>query len=215
MLHFMIDLENTRSKGLQGAEYLTAEDKVTVFYSQTCVQVTYGKMQELLDSGCGLEICRLENAGKNALDFYIASRIREVYGQGFEGSVAIVSNDKGFRAIQDYWKCCVPAPRRIILRPDIEQSIVSANENSIRRMTIQKKLKEINLETEYRKYEERIRMRKELENAFEGTGYEPLIDDIMLLIEGRKQRKVLYLNSLKQFGKKNGLEIYNRVKVLV
>lgn len=40
MLHFMIDLENTRSKGLQGAEYLTAEDKVTVFYSQTCVQVT-------------------------------------------------------------------------------------------------------------------------------------------------------------------------------
>ena len=98
MLHFMIDLENTRSAGLQGAEYLTAADQVTIFYSKACVQITFGRMQELLASGCGMEVCRLVNTGKNALDFYIASRIGEVYGQGFEGTIAIVSNDKGFRA---------------------------------------------------------------------------------------------------------------------
>lgn len=215
MLHFMIDLENTRSAGLQGAEYLTAADQVTIFYSKACVQITFGRMQELLASGCGMEVCRLVNTGKNALDFYIASRIGEVYGQGFEGTIAIVSNDKGFRAVQDYWRSCVPVPRKIILRLDIEQSIVSANENSERRMTIQKKLKEINLETEYRKYEEKIRMRRELESTFEGTGHELLIDEIMLLVEGKKEHKVLYLNSLKHFGWKNGLEIYNRVKSLV
>ena len=215
MLHFMIDLENTRSKGLQGAEYLQIEDKVTIFYSKSCVQITYGRMQEILDSGCGLEVCRLENAGKNALDFYIASRSGEVYGQGFEGTVAIISNDKGFRAIQDYWRCCASVSRRIILRSDIEQSIVSANENSVRRMAIQKKLKEVNLEVEYQKYEERRRMRLEVERAFEGTVHEQLIDKIMFLIEGKKDHKILYLDSLKQFGKKSGLEIYNKVKALV
>ena len=44
---------------------------------------------------------------------------------------------------------------------------------------------------------------------------EQLIDEIMLLVEGKKEHKVLYLNSLKHFGRKNGLEIYNRVKSLV
>ncbi len=152
---------------------------------------------------------------KNALDFYIASRIGEVYGQGFEGMVAVVSNDKGFRAVQDYWKCRTATPKRIILKPDIEQSIVSSNENSPRRALIQRQLREINLETEYQKYEEKRRMRRELEKAFEGTEHEQLIDKIMFLIEGKKEHKILYLDSLKQFGKKNGLEIYNRVKVLV
>ena len=212
---FLVDYENVGNAGMKGSSYLNAKDHIIVFYSETKKNMERRTLEIITASECIFEICKLCKTGKNALDFYIASRIGEVYGQGFEGTIAIVSNDKGFRAVQDYWRSCVPVPRKIILRPDIEQSIVSANENSERRMTIQKKLKEINLETEYRKYEEKIRMRRELESTFEGTGHEQLIDEIMLLVEGKKEHKVLYLNSLKHFGRKNGLEIYNKVKSLV
>ena len=50
MFHFMIDLENTRSRGLQGAEYLSVEDCVTIFYSQSCLKVEGGKLQQIMDA---------------------------------------------------------------------------------------------------------------------------------------------------------------------
>lgn len=55
-------------------------------------------------SGCIFEIYKLNKAGKNALDFYIASRLGELIGEGYKKTVVIVSNDSEFRAVQDYWE---------------------------------------------------------------------------------------------------------------
>lgn len=82
MIHFMVDLENTGSRGLQGVEYLESDDRITIFYSQSCLKIERGKLQQIAEAGSKLNICRLQNVGKNALDFYIASRIGEVYGKG-------------------------------------------------------------------------------------------------------------------------------------
>lgn len=215
MIHFMIDLENTRSRGLQGAEYLNSEDSIIIFCSEACKRVEWGKMQQVIDSGSRMEICRLQNTGKNALDFYIASKIGEIYGGGYEGVTAIISNDKGFRAVQDYWRSCSPHQRKIVLKPDIEQSIPSSNENSGRRRLIQKKLQEVDVEAEYKKHEEHMRIRKELERQFANTEYIGMMEQIMRIVEERKANKVLYLDSLKQFGKRDGLEIYHRIKGIV
>ena len=106
MIHFMIDFENTRNRGLQGAEYLQPDDSVTIFYSQVCMKIEWKWFCQLKESGCNFRICKLQKAGKNALDFYIASHIGEMYGQGYNGMTAIVSNDAGFRAVREYWKNC-------------------------------------------------------------------------------------------------------------
>ena len=215
MIHFMIDFENTRSRGLQGAEYLQPDDLVTIFYSQVCMKIERKRFCQLKESGCSFRICKLQKSGKNALDFYIASHIGEIYGQGYTGMAAIVSNDAGFRAIKEYWKSCVSIPRNVILRPDIEQCIFSSGENSFRQRQICLEKQEIHLEEEYKKYEEQQRIRKGLEECFAHTDYERLIEQIMSMIESPKSLKFLYLDSVKQFGKRDGLNIYHKVKQII
>lgn len=214
MFHFMIDLENTRSKGLQGAEYLSPDDRVTIFYSQSCLKVEQGKLQQIIDAGSILDICCLQRIGKNALDFYIASRVGELFGSGYRGMVAIVSNDKGYSAVQDYWSLCAKPARKVVLQPSIEKCIGCSSENSARRKLIQKKLQEVNLEAQYGAYEGHLRMREELEDYFADTAYKELLGQIVDMAEGGKDhsRRGLYLDSVKRFGRKRGLEIYRKIK---
>lgn len=215
-IYFMIDLENTHDRGLQGAEYLGKGDFVVVFYSQSCVKVTKGKMKQLIDTGCDLELCRLVNTGKNALDFYIVSKIGEVFGNGYDGKIAVVSNDKGYKAVQDYWRCRTRMGKRtIILQTDIEKSILASNEDSERRQLIAEKLADVNLEVEFKKYKEHLKIRQELEEHFADTEYLGMVDRILEVVEGNTSHKVVYLNSLRRFGRKNGLAIYNKVKDIV
>lgn len=215
MIHFMIDFENIGSRGLQGAEYLQQDDSVTIFYSQACMKIEQRRFFQVKESGCEFQICKLQKARKNALDFYIASRIGEIYGQGYIGMTAIVSNDTGFQAVREYWKNCTSVPRDIILRPDIEQCIAASGENSFRQRRICLEKQEVRLEEEYEKYAERQRIRKRLEDSFAHTYYEDFIEQIMNLIESPKPLKILYRDSLKQFGRKDGLRIYREVKQII
>ena len=214
MFHFMIDLENTRSKGLQGAECLSPEDQVTVFYSQSCLRVEKGKLRQIIDAGSILNICRLQRNGKNALDFYITSHIGELFGAGYQGMVAIVSNDKGYCAVQDYWAKCVKPSRSVILQPNIEQCIGYSNENSARRKLIQEGLQEVNLETQFGLYGERLKMRQILEEGFADTVYRDLLGQIVRVVEEQKGHggRELYLNTLRRFGRRKGLEIYRKIR---
>lgn len=215
MIHFMIDFENTRSRGLQGAEYLQADDAVTIFYSQACMKIEQGRLRQIREAGCRFRLCKLQKTGKNALDFYIASCIGEIYGQNYTGMDAIVSSDMGFQAVREYWKTCSSTPRNIILRPDIEQCIYSSGESSIRQRKIGMEKKEVHLEEEYKKYVEQQRIRQALEKSFAHTDYENLIEQIMEMMENSKPLKRLYLDSAKQFGKRDGLSIYHKVKQIV
>ena len=215
MIHFMIDFENTRSRGLQGAEYLQAEDSVTIFYSQACLKIEQGRLRQLIQARCSFRLCKLQKTGKNALDFYIASHIGEIYGQGYTGMAAIVSRDAGFHAVREYWKSCASVPQNIILRPDIEQCILSSGENSIRQKRIYMEKKEVGLEEEYKKYSEQHRIRNALEDSFANTDYEGLVEQIMEVVTRSKPLKLLYLDSVKQFGKRDGLNIYHKVKQII
>lgn len=155
MIHFMVDFENVKSAGLHGSEYLCSDDGVTIFYSNTCLKIEKEKMDDILKSGCGLHICKLQNMGKNALDFYIASRIGEVFGSGYQGEIAIISKDKGFQAVQDYWRYA-KSPKNIVLNTNIEQCILFSGEKSERHDLIHRKKEHVDIEQEYRKYQEQL-----------------------------------------------------------
>ena len=52
-----------------------------------------------------------------------------------------------------------------------------------------------------------------LEELFAGTEYEPMLQEIQNLIEGKeKAARMIYLNSLHLSGRKNGLAIYQKLK---
>lgn len=213
-MHFMIDYENTGSSGLHGAVELLREDMVTIFYSQSCEKMEKGLLQQLENSGCLIESCKLVRTAKNALDFYIATKVGEVIGQGYEGKIAIVSRDCGYKAIKEYWESCAPKKRRIVLGASIEQCILSANENSERAERIRERLRRVSLEAELARYEEKLRIRHYLEEAFAGTEYAEIVKDLQGILEKKKGNKILYLDTVKRFGMKDGLQIYGKVKEL-
>ena len=62
------------------------------------------------------------------------------------------------------------------------------------------------------KYEERARLKEVLRQIFGETDYAGKMSEIQDLMETGKTPKIIYLNSLHRFGKKQGLEIYSRLK---
>ena len=211
-VYFLVDFENVLSDGLKGAQYLKAVDTVIIFYSHVCEQIQQGLIRQIMDSACCLEICKLKKQGKNALDFYIATRVGAVFGTGYEGKVSIVSRDQGYTAVRDYWRCRAVPSREVILGATLEQCILSANENLDRTAQVREQLKKVKLETEFALYQERRKVRKALEEVFADTGYQEQMGVIQSLFERQSGRKVLYLDSVKTFGKKDGLEIYRKIK---
>lgn len=213
MIHFMVDWENIQHNGLQGSQYLCKTDSVTIFYSGACNRIEQGDLENLLHSGCALQICKLVRTGKNALDFYISSRIGALFGGGYEGHVAIVSRDKGFQAVQDYWAHCATPHRKIVICPSLETCIAAVHEHSERQKHIQRALQVVNLETEFQKYNEKQYVRQEAERLFTDTTYQDCMEQIIELMQHKNgQNRAIYLQALKQFGRNDGLEIYRKVK---
>lgn len=216
MAHFMVDLENTNSSGLVGGRYLEPTDSISLFYSESCSKVEQGLLRDIFDSGCTVETCKLFKTGPNALDFYIASRIGSLFGSGYTGRVAIITGDKGLMAINHYWQQCATPHRHVVLKPNIEQAILAlGEEGSLRTFQIKESLEMVSLEKELNKYKATQDIRNELEALFKGTEQEDRLAEIMDIIAGHKKPgKVLYLSTLKQFGRKDGLEIYRKLRLL-
>ena len=210
---FLIDYENVGNAGMKGSDYLNARDHVIVFYSEARTHMEQRALENITASGCTFEICKLCKTGKNALDFYIASRLGELVSEGHEGIAVVVSNDSGFQAVRDYWEQRAIHKRRIVLSACIEDGIVSGSENNERTVELRRLREKLAIGSYYSNYAERMRTKAVLSKLFEGTPYENRIEEIQNMLEGKeKSSKVIYLSSLHSFGRKGGLEIYHKIK---
>lgn len=210
---FLIDYENVGRSGMRGCEYLNEQDHIIVFYSEDKKNAERRSLEHITASGCMFEICKLCRAGKNALDFYIASRLGELIGSGYAGISVIVSNDSGFQAVRDYWEKKAADRRKVYLSSCIEDGIMSGNENNERTKELRHLREMLAISGYYSAFTEKVRIRSVLEKLFAGTEYESMTDEIQSLLEGKeKSSKVFYLSSLRLFGRKSGLEIYHALK---
>lgn len=208
---FLIDFENVGNAGMKGSDYLDERDDVIIFYSEARKHMEQRILEEITSSGCVFDICKLCKAGKNALDFYIASRLGEMIGNRCEDAIVIVSNDSGFQAVREYWEKRAIYKRKILISSCIEDGIVGGNENDERTKILRHLREKISIGAYHSAYTEKMRVKSVLEELFKGTEYEDRIEEIQNMITG-KSPKLIYLSSLHIFGKKGGLEIYNRIK---
>ena len=194
---FLVDYENVGKDGLRGCEYLDGQDHMIVFYSDNRKNAERRSLDHISTSGCRFEVCKLCKTGKNALDFYIASRLGELIGGGYEGRSVIVSNDSGFGAVRDYWAKRSARRRMICLAANIEDGIVGGNEDNERTKYLRRQREMLSIGGYYSAYAEKMRIRAVLEKLFAGTEYEARMDEIQNLIEGKeKTSKIIYLSSL-------------------
>lgn len=210
---FLIDYENVSNAGMRGSEYLDARDHVIIFYSDARSYMERRLIDAVISSGCIFETCKLYKTGKNALDFYIVSRLGEMIGSGYEGIPVIVSKDSGYYAAVDYWTKKAPRKRRVYLAHSIEDGILDANEKNARTKELSIATDTLAIEKYYNAYAEKLRVKSVLEKIFAGTEYETKTNEILDMVQGKENTpKLVYLKSLRQFGRKGGLEVYNRLK---
>ena len=98
------------------------------------------------------------------------------------------------------------------LSESIEHGILAANENSERANLIRSYRKNVDIGNFDAAYQENIKLRRALEAAFEGTEYSGRLQEIQELLRPGTSPKIIYLDSLKRFGRKAGQEVYRLLK---
>lgn len=213
-MYFLIDFENVHNTGLEGLEYLTKDDTVNIFYSTVCEKIKRCRLAQILDSGCNWEINKLAHTGKNALDFYIATSIGEIFASEPNACVGIVSNDKGFRAVKDYWKVRLAPQNRLVQGNNVSICMSNGYDLSGRSEMVKEDIDVVSIEDEYAKFLERKRVENTINDCFVGTVHERLIPEIMKIISNEASPKAKYIATIKSFGKKEGLEVYRIIRNL-
>lgn len=213
----LVDYENVSgSNGLKGADALCEKDTLIIFYSNCCTRIRYDHMQDIIESGCKFRVIKLKGAGKNALDFYIAAECGVMSERG-EDEIAIISNDKGFQAVIDFFAMDQETLNvRIVKAENIENALTlftNPEDKQRRKLLIHRKTF-LDLTTEYGKIEERNRISRELTQLLKGTMYEEKNTEILNLVFTRKSqgKKALYTGALHEFGRKDGTKIYQMIK---
>lgn len=103
MKAFLIDFENVKSKGLTGIEELTPEDKVIIFYSENSDTISFDMHRKVLTCRADIEYLKVRVGGKNALDFQLSTLLGYILAKGKYESIFIISGDKGFDKLHDFW----------------------------------------------------------------------------------------------------------------
>ena len=96
MRTFLIDLENVKNQGLVGIEYLAAEDRVFIFYSESANSLSIPTVQAMNKSKAEVEYVYLQRSGRNAMDFQIVALLGFLIGSEKAGQFCIVSQDNGY-----------------------------------------------------------------------------------------------------------------------
>ena len=64
----------------------------------------------------------------------------------------------------------------------------------------------------YTAYQESLKFQQMLREVFAGTAYYNRLQEIQDVLQAGASPKVIYLDSLRRFGRKDGQEIYRRLK---
>lgn len=209
-MYFLIDYENVKNAGMRGVVDLLPSDFVIVFYSAAAPNMESQYLDGIKNSSCSFEVCKLIQTRKNALDFYISTRLGAIFGSGYAEKIAIISRDTGFQAVRDYWNHYTT--KQVLISESIERAIISANEANQRTSEVRKRLQPVDIGNFFAAYEESLKLKKLLEDAFAGTELAGRTGEIEEIVRSGKTPKVIYLDTLRRFGKKNGLFVYKTLK---
>lgn len=102
--YYFIDYENVHKTGFKGLLNLSSNDNVIIFYSGNADKITFNLHKEIVDSKADITYFEVKAGGKNALDFQLSTYLGYLIGNKKKTRCYIVSNDRGFEFVRDFWK---------------------------------------------------------------------------------------------------------------
>lgn len=100
---YLIDFENVANSGFNGIEKLNGEDKIIIFYSENRSTISINVHRKLEITKAKKEYISIKAGGKNALDFQLVSWLGYLIKDNENTEFCIVSNDRGFDFVVDFW----------------------------------------------------------------------------------------------------------------
>lgn len=214
----LVDYENVFENGLAGIDLLKNTDTLEIFYSESCKNIRRECLDIINNTGCSFKTCKLLNKGKDYLDKYIAVATGEYYKSG-EKEICIISKDKGYKAIIDYYRVTGIDDIRVIKAENIEQAFLSLSNpaDHDRRFVIHKRLKQVSLDEISIRLKEKESIKTRIKEALINTPYWFMTEEICDFVEESKgtNNRMLYTGALHNFGRENGRAVYNIIKEVV
>lgn len=112
----------------------------------------------------------------------------------------------------DYWKPRLSVHNQLVRSRTIAKVIYFVNGEAVRKKLVSERMTILDLQAEYAKYAERMRIVTGITDLFTDTDYEDLIFRIVDVVISSTGPKILYLNSLKSFGRKTSTEVYRKIR---
>ena len=109
MATYLIDYENVHQNGLNGIEKLTEADSLIIFVGNTTNEVPVETVTAMLRTPAQIQLKKLKRTAKDYLDFQLATCIGGLVERGEDKNFCIISNDRGFKAVIDYWQTNKPS----------------------------------------------------------------------------------------------------------
>ncbi|MBR0485265.1 MAG: hypothetical protein IJJ69_10885 [Oscillospiraceae bacterium] len=140
--YYLVDYENVHKAGLNGIEELKSTDTVIIFYSANADSLSFELHHYLGEAKAKVDYIKVDTEGKNALDFQLSSYIGYLIGRDEHCKCFIVSNDKGYHNVRDFW---LKRDAKIRMIPCIKSQ---TNNAIIKKNELLEALRELPLSTE-------------------------------------------------------------------
>ncbi len=99
---YFVDSENVNEKWIEALTDIKKSDEIIVFYTEKSTHASYENISKIADGDVNLNWVKCFT-GTNALDFQLSTEFGYRIAKGERNTFVIISNDKGYDAIVNYW----------------------------------------------------------------------------------------------------------------
>lgn len=101
---YMVDYENTGESGIAGIESLSNKDYVVIFFgAQQQKHIAFNCFEKIINSPAKVEIKTAKRISPQYIDTWLDSYLGYIIAKHSFKSIIIVSNDRGFISMQEFW----------------------------------------------------------------------------------------------------------------
>lgn len=102
---YLVDFENVHANGIKRLLNVSERDTVIIFFSEQSKNITLDVIEEVTKNNAILTCHKVNIGTKNALDFQLSSHLGYLIGKDVNDTkYHIVSQDKGYDCLCDYWR---------------------------------------------------------------------------------------------------------------
>lgn len=159
---YLVDYENIHNDLDNLIDNTSNGDSIVLFYSDTCKNISLDVISNFTTRNLKIDCFKVITGTKNALDFQLASYLGYLVGENKKAAnYYIVSNDKGYDCLCEYWNSLGISVGRICANISVVKAVSDQNQPKAKKET--KKTNKINNDITLDEVKEIVKEKSEAE----------------------------------------------------